>query len=285
MWCYLAIILSLLTTSYLEIVYTWKALPKVKFTTIFKCKYIENGSFRITRVCGFVVFNCCFTTTLLEGNDYQVYIRGIVDRLHEYFPDASFMVFNFGDGVQESQINNVLSNCGMTVIDYPSQCANFPLLTLEMIRNFLSSSENWLSIGQRNVLLMHCQNGDFPVVAFVLAAFLIYRNQSTGEQKTLEMVYKQVPQELLQLLPSLNPLPSQLRYLQYVSRRNVGSQWGSVDRALMLDCIILRAIPDIDGEGSCHPIFRIYGPDKMLFSMPQKSKDVKQVVFDLVEYF
>lgn len=241
--------------------------------------------------CDSVVFDCCFTTNLLEGNEYQVYIGRIVDQLREYFPDASFMVFSFGDGDYQKQIINVLYKYGMTLIDYPCQYENCPLLTLEMIHHFLRSSESWLCIGQRNVILMLCQNGALPVLVFVLAAFLIYRKQYTGEKRTLDMVYKQAPQDLLHLSSSLNPLPSQLRYLQYVSRRNIGSRWPPLDRALTLDCIILRFIPNMDGKGGCRPIFRIYGPDplmaaerktKMLFAMPKKSKAVgyfKQVVF------
>ena len=104
------------------------------------------------------------------------------------------------------------------------------------------------------------------------------------------MIYRQAPRELLHLLSLLNPLPSQLRYLQYVSRRNVATDWPPLDRALTLDCVIIRLIPNFDGEGGCRPIFRIYGQDpflvpdrtpKMLFSTPKRSKAVrhyKQVI-------
>ncbi|TQE04968.1 hypothetical protein C1H46_009439 [Malus baccata] len=104
------------------------------------------------------------------------------------------------------------------------------------------------------------------------------------------MIYKQAPRELLQLMPPLNPMPSQQRYLQYITRRNVGSEWPPLDRALTLDCIIIRFIPNMDREGGCRPIFRIYGQDpfmaadrtpKVLFSTPKRSKLVrhyKQVV-------
>ncbi|CAK9146645.1 unnamed protein product [Ilex paraguariensis] len=230
------------------------------------------------------VFDCCFTTDVLEDDDYKVYMGGIVRQLREYFPDASFMVFNFREGENQSQIANILSEYDMTVMDYPRQYENCPLLPMEMIHHFMRSSESWLSLGQRNVLLMHCERGGWPVLAYMLAALLIYRKQYTGEQKTLDMIYKQAPRELLQLMSPLNPLPSQLRYLQYVSRRNVGSEWPPLDRALTLDCIILRAIPSIDGEGGCRPIFRIYGQDpfmvadrtpKVLFSMPKRSKTVR----------
>ncbi|KAL0355546.1 UNVERIFIED_CONTAM: Formin-like protein 20 [Sesamum radiatum] len=118
-----------------------------------------------------------------------------------------------------------------------------PLLPLEMIHHFLRSSESWLSLeGQQNVLLMHCERGGWPVLAFMLAGLLLYRKQYTGEQKTLEMVYKQAPRELLHLLSPLNPQPSQLRYLQYISRRNFGSDWPPSDTPLALDCIILRLL-------------------------------------------
>ncbi|XVE53536.1 hypothetical protein DITRI_Ditri03aG0010800 [Diplodiscus trichospermus] len=241
------------------------------------------------------VFDCCFVTDVWEDNEYKIYIRGIVGQLRDHFPDASFMVFNFREGEYQSQIDSILSEYDMTVMDYPRQYEGCPLLTIEMIHHFLRSSESWLSLGQQNVILMHCERGGWPVLAFMLAALLIYRKQFTGEQKTLDMIYKQAPHELLHLMSPLNPLPSQLRYIQYVSRRNVGSQWPPSDRALTLDCIILRFIPNMDGEGGCRPIFRIYGQDlfmaadrtpKVLFSTPKKSKPAryyKQVDCELVK--
>uniref|UniRef100_A0A7N0TCC6 Formin-like protein n=1 Tax=Kalanchoe fedtschenkoi TaxID=63787 RepID=A0A7N0TCC6_KALFE len=231
------------------------------------------------------VFDCCFTTDVLEDEEYKVYLAGIVGQLRDHFPDASFMVFNFREGENQSQAENILSEYDMTVMDYPRQYESCPILTMEMIHHFLRSSESWLSLGQQNVILMHCERGGWPVLAFMLAALLIYRKQYTGEQKTLDMLYKQAPRELLQLMSPLNPIPSQLRYLQYISRRNVGSEWPPLDRALTLDCVILRFIPDFDGEGGCCPIFRIYGQDpfmvddraaKVLFSTPKKSKAVRR---------
>ncbi|XP_042378164.1 formin-like protein 18 isoform X1 [Zingiber officinale] len=230
------------------------------------------------------VFDCCFTTDVSEEDEYKVYVGSIVAQLREHFPDASVMVFNFREGVSQSQISSILSEYDMTVMDYPRQYEGCPLLTMEMIHHFLRSSESWLSLGQQNILLMHCERGGWPVLAFMLAALLVYHKQYAGEQRTLDMIYKQAPRELLQLLSPLNPLPSQLRYLHYVSRRNVGSEWPPLDRALTLDCVILRFIPDFDGTGGCRPLFRIYGQDpflavdrtpKVLFSMPKKSKLVR----------
>ncbi|VVA11603.1 PREDICTED: formin [Prunus dulcis] len=230
------------------------------------------------------VFDCCFTTDVLEEDEYKVYIGGIASQLREQFPEASFMVFNFRDGENQSLICNILSEYDMTVMDYPRHYEGCPLLTMEAIHHFLRSSESWLSLGQQNVLLMHCERGGWLVLAFMLAALLIYRKQYTGEHKTLDIIYKQAPRELLQLMSPLNPMPSQLRYLQYITRRNVGSEWPPLDRALTLDCIIIRFIPNMDGEGGCRPIFRIYGQDpfmaadrtpKVLFSTPKRSKLVR----------
>nr|DAD45247.1 TPA_asm: hypothetical protein HUJ06_003478 [Nelumbo nucifera] len=230
------------------------------------------------------VFDCCLSTDVLEEDDYRVYMQGIVGQLRDHFPDASFMVFNFREGDRQSQIATILLEYDMTVMDYPRQYEGCPLLSMEVIHHFMMTGDNWLSLAQKNVLLMHCERGGWPLLAFMLAGLLIYRKQCTGEQKTLDMIHKQAPRDLLQLLSPLNPLPSQLRYLQYVSRRNVGSEWPPLDRALTLDCVMFRVIPNFDGVGGCRPIFRIYGQDpfmvcdrtpKVLFSTPKKSKAVR----------
>lgn len=229
------------------------------------------------------VFDYCFTTDVVEEQNYKGYISGIVGQLCAHLPDSSFMVFNFHEGENQSHIGDILQEYDMTVIDYPRQYEGCPLLTMEMIHHCLKSGESWLMLGQNNVLLMHCERGGWPILAFMLAALLIYRKLYSGEQKTLDMIHKQAPRELLQLMSPLNPLPSQLRYLQYVSRRNLGSEWPPSDRALILDCIILRFIPNMDGEGGCRPILRIYGRDpcgagrssKVLFSTPKRSRNVR----------
>ncbi|XVF89253.1 hypothetical protein PTKIN_Ptkin19aG0115400 [Pterospermum kingtungense] len=230
------------------------------------------------------VFDCCFTTDVWEEEDYKIYIKGIVNRLQDHFPDASFLVFNFREDDTRSQMAEFLSDYDMTILDYPSQYKGCPLMAMEVLHHFLGSCANWLSLDQHNLLLMHSERGGWPVLAFVLAALLIYRKQYSGEYKTLDMIYKQAPRELLQLLSPMNPVPSQLRYLQYVSRRNVPSEWPPSDRALTLDCVILRYIPNIDGNGGCCPIFRIYGQDplhvadrtpKVLYSTPKRSKSIR----------
>ncbi|XP_059285995.1 formin-like protein 18 isoform X1 [Lycium ferocissimum] len=241
------------------------------------------------------VFDCCFTTDVWEEENYKGYAGGVISQLKDHYPDAQIMVFNFREGESQSLMANILSEYDLTIMDYPRHYEGCPLLSMEVIHHFLRSGESWLSLGQQNVLLMHCERGGWPVLAFMLAALLIYRKHYTGEQKTLDMIYKQAPRELLYLLQPLNPIPSQLRYLQYVARRNVNMQWPPLDRALTLDCIIIRAIPNFDGEGGCRPIFRIFGQDpflvsdrspKILFSTPKKNKVVrhyKQAECELVK--
>ncbi|CAN8284206.1 unnamed protein product [Cochlearia groenlandica] len=230
------------------------------------------------------VFDCCLTTDMLEEEEYRVYVGRIMTQLREQFQNASFMVFNFREGDSRSLMETVLSEYDMTIMDYPRHYEGCPLLTMETVHHFLKSSENWLLLSPQNILLSHCERGGWPVLAFMLASLLLYRKQFSGELKTLEMMYKHAPRELLQLMSPLNPLPSQLRFLRYITSRNVESQWPPLDRALTLDCINLRLIPDFDGQGGCRPVFRIYGQDpfmasdrssKVLFSMPKRSKAVR----------
>ncbi|WOH01130.1 hypothetical protein DCAR_0520511 [Daucus carota subsp. sativus] len=241
------------------------------------------------------VFDCCFTTDTWEAEEYKDYVGNVIGQLKDYYPDASILVFNFHEQGTPSQIAKALSEYDITIMDYPKHYEGCPLLPLEVVHHFLRSGESWLSLGKQNVLLMHCERGGWPVLVFMLAALLIYSKQYYGEQKTLDMVYKQAPQELLQLLSPLNPIPSQLRYLQYVSRRNLGTEWPPLDRGLTLDCIIIRMIPNFDRGGGCRPIFHIYGQDplvpsdrnpKLLFSTPKRSKAVrhyKQAECELVK--
>ncbi|XP_033138438.1 formin-like protein 20 isoform X1 [Brassica rapa] len=227
------------------------------------------------------VFDCCFSGNVMGEDEYKLYLGGIVAQLLKHFPNASFMVFNFKEGEQPSQISEVLSHYNMTVMEYPRQYESCPLLPLEMIHHFLRSSESWLSLeGQQNFLLMHCERGGWPILAFMLAGLLLYRKQYHSEQKTLEMVHKQAPKELLQILSPLNPQPSQLRYLQYISRVD----WPPSDTPLLLDCLILSDLPHFEGSKGCRPVLRVYGQhpkaraDKssiVLFSTPKTNTQTR----------
>ncbi|KAE9601731.1 putative C2 domain, formin, FH2 domain, protein-tyrosine phosphatase [Lupinus albus] len=229
------------------------------------------------------LFDCCFITEAWNEEKYKVYMDGIVGQLRENLTDASILVFNFREENSKSQLANIMSDYDITIMDYPRHYEGCPILKMELIHHFLRSGESWLSLGDHNVLLMHCERGGWPVLAFMLAALLIYRKVCTGEHRALDMVYRQAPHELLHLLTPMNPVPSQLRYLQYVSRRNVTLDWPPLDRALLLDCIILRFIPNFDAQGDCHPVLRIYGQDplsadkktKMLYSTPKRTRNVR----------
>ncbi|KAI3496069.1 hypothetical protein L1887_38419 [Cichorium endivia] len=133
------------------------------------------------------VFDCCFTIDAWDQQNYQTYMGNIVTQLKDYYPDASILVFNFREGDTTSQLASALSNFDMTIVEYPRQHEGCPLLPMEVIHHFLRSCESWLSLGLQNVLLMHCERGGWPVLAFMLAALLIYRKHFSGESKTLDM--------------------------------------------------------------------------------------------------
>ncbi|CAA2933930.1 formin 14 [Olea europaea subsp. europaea] len=231
------------------------------------------------------VFDSCFSTEVLPEGIYQLYLKEIITELHEEFPDSSFLAFNFREGEKRSQFAEILCDYDVTVMDYPRQYEGCPLLPLSLIHHFLRVSESWLSlVNSQNVVLLHCERGGWLLLAFVLASFLVYRKLHSGERKTLEMVYREGPKGLLQLLSPLNPFPSQLRYLQYISRRNISTEWPPPERALSLDCLIFRAIPRFDNQKGCRPIVRIFGRNllskdglstQMLYSMHKKGRQVR----------
>ncbi|OIT30392.1 formin-like protein 14 [Nicotiana attenuata] len=231
------------------------------------------------------VFDSCFSTEVLPEGIYQLYLHEIINELHEEFPDSSFLAFNFREGEKRSQFAEILCEYDVTVMDYPRQYEGCPVLPLSLIHHFLCVCESWLSLrNHNNVILLHCERGGWPLLAFILASFLIFRKLQSGERKTLEMVYREAPKGLSQLLSPLNPFPSQLRYLQYISRRHISSEWPPPEQALSLDCLILRAIPRFDNQKGCRPIVRIFGRNllskdglstHMLYTMPKKGRSLR----------
>ncbi|KMT17033.1 hypothetical protein BVRB_2g042340 [Beta vulgaris subsp. vulgaris] len=194
--------------------------------------------------------------------DSKSYLGSVVTSLHTCHPGASYMVFNFAEGDQISLLSDILINYDMTVIDYPRHYEGYPLLPLEMIHYFLRSSESWLSLeGQKNVILMHCEPGGWPVLSFMLAGLLLYRKQYSGEQKTLERVNKQAPKDLSSNLSPLNPRASQLRYLHYITGRELASEWPPSDAPVIIEYILLRNLPLFDAAKGCRPVVRVYGQD------------------------
>ncbi|CAI0410243.1 unnamed protein product [Linum tenue] len=228
------------------------------------------------------VFDSCFSTEVLPDELYHMYLHETIGELYEEFPDSSILAFNFREGDKRSQFAEILCKYDVTVMDYPRQYEGCPLLPLSLVQHFLQACESWLSLGNRqNVILFHCERGGWPLMAFLLASFLIFKKLHRGERRTLESVHREAPKGYLQLLSPLNPFPSQLRYLQYVARRNIAPEWPPPERFLSLDCVILRAIPSFDSDNGCRPVIRIFGRNlhsrgglstQMLFSMSKKKK-------------
>jgi hypothetical protein len=212
-------------------------------------------------LCFVAVFDCCFSTETMDQYRYQNYLDGIIFQLREQYADSSLMVLNFRDE-GKSLVSGIFSLHSITVKDYPYQYLGCPILPLDIIFHFLRLSERWLMLeGQQNILLVHCEKGGWPVLAFMLAGLLLYSKQYKGVQRTLDMVYRQAPKELLQMITTLNPQPSHLRYLGYIRRMDDELGWPTQPIPFTLDCVILRRVPNFDGAGGCRPIVRVYGKD------------------------
>ncbi|KAL8162655.1 hypothetical protein V2J09_014144 [Rumex salicifolius] len=190
-----------------------------------------------------------------------------VSNLQRHHPGASFMVFNFKEGDEPSLLSDILSRHDMTVVDYPRHYEGYPILPLEMINYFLRSSDSWLSLeGQRNVILMHCERGGWPALAFMLAGLLLYSKKQVGEMKTLDLVLRNAPKELWTPLSLMNPRPSELRYLKYISERSLTSDWPPCDAALVIESVVLMDVPLFDGGKGCRPVVHVYCQDPSMKS-------------------
>ncbi|KAF8657024.1 hypothetical protein HU200_060358 [Digitaria exilis] len=226
------------------------------------------------------VFDSCFSTEVLPQGMYPVYLNEILTELHEENVESSFLAINFRDGDKRSQFADILREYNIPVIDYPRHFEGCPVLPLSLIQHFLRVCEHWLSSGDnKNIILLHCERGSWPLLAFLLSCLLIYKKLHGAEHKTLDIIYREAPKGFLQLFSALNPMPSQLRYMQYVARRNISPEWPPMERALSLDCLILRAIPCFDSDNGCRPLVRIFGRNllgkngsmtNMIFTMPKK---------------
>uniref|UniRef100_A0A803L6C9 Formin-like protein n=1 Tax=Chenopodium quinoa TaxID=63459 RepID=A0A803L6C9_CHEQI len=227
-------------------------------------------------------FDTCFSTDVLRDGIYQIYLHEVINELREAFPASSFLAFNFREGQKRSLFAETVSGYDVMVLDYPRQYEGCPVLPLSLVHHFLRVSDGWLSgRNQHNIILLHCERGGWPLLAFLLASFLIFRKLHSGERRTIEMVHREAPKGFLKLLSPLNPFASQLRYLQYVARRNLSPEWPPPERTLSLDCLILRGIPSYDNFSGCRPAIRIFGRNlhnkdglstQMLFSMSNKKK-------------
>eukprot|EP00850_Spirogloea_muscicola_P016599 SM000135S27043 [mRNA] locus=s135:291169:300609:- [translate_table: standard] len=209
-------------------------------------------------------FDSCFSTEVLREDAYAVYVRHVATQLHEQLPEAAFLVFNFREGERRSQLSEQLAGQDMIVMDYPRQFEGCPVISMAMIHHLLRSYNSWLELdsGAQNLVLMHCERGGWPLLAFILTAILLYQKDHREELRTLEMIQREAPKGLLQLLSPLSPIPSQVRYLQYVTRRNnMMAEWPPPERALTLDCLILRSVPSFDSGSGCRPMIRVYGRD------------------------
>ncbi|KAM3314732.1 hypothetical protein ACQJBY_033496 [Aegilops geniculata] len=241
------------------------------------------------------VFNSCLSIGALDEGAHRDYLTSTIIQLKAGNPHASLMVVNFAAAPTGADaVRSLLGHGGAAVVaDYPSRYGGCASLPLPKIRAFLGSCVDWLVSGhQRNILLMHCDGGGaaWPALAFAMASLLVYIEEAAPERTTLDAVYGRAPVELLSACSALDPRPSHLRYLQYVARlRDKESLMGMKQQPFVLDCLILRAVPDFDGVGGCRPVVRVHGEPrapstdapstKVLFITPrikQQFKNYKQ---------
>ncbi|XP_037428049.1 formin-like protein 20 [Triticum dicoccoides] len=206
------------------------------------------------------VFNSCLSIGALDERAHKDYLTSTIIQLKAGNPHASLMVVNFAAAPTGADaVHSLLGHGAAAVVaDYPSRYGGY--------------------------------GAAWPALAFAMASLLVYIEEAAPERTTLDAVYGRAPVELLSACSALDPRPSHLRYLQYVTRlRDKGALMGMKQQPFVLDCLILRAVPDFDGSGGCRPVVRVHGEPRepsadvssteVLFSTPrikQQFKNYKQ---------
>uniref|UniRef100_A0A0E0NWU3 C2 tensin-type domain-containing protein n=1 Tax=Oryza rufipogon TaxID=4529 RepID=A0A0E0NWU3_ORYRU len=259
------------------------------------------------------VFNSCLSMDPLVDDDDDEEARNdhlisTVIQLKSCHPHgASLMLLNLfagGGGEEASSLLPVdaLRRHGVAAVaEYPCGHRHGPSLPLATARALLATCVDWLvTDGQRNVLLMRCDRRARPALALAMASLLVYMEEEpappdselvTTTTATLAAVYGRAPVALLAAGSALDPRPSHLRYLQYVTRlRGMTTRLEPPPPPLLvLDCLILRPVPDFDGNGGCRPVVRVHGrrgdddgdpvddvSPKILFSTPRIKQHFRQ---------
>ncbi|KAK7411582.1 hypothetical protein VNO78_03017 [Psophocarpus tetragonolobus] len=177
-------------------------------------------------------------------------------------PPVSVSVCNFTNRAAKTTTLNPRDDIALA--EYPCHGLGCPVLRLDDMWRLLRSCEARLS-RRRDVVLMHCERGAWPVLAFAVAALLVFRNQCVAEKQALDLVYEQAPRQLLHSLMAVNQIPSQLRYLRYVATWNekldLDLDLVPVNSVVRLDSIVLRFMPTFGGECGVRPVFRVSGED------------------------
>ncbi|XP_044979234.1 formin-like protein 20 [Hordeum vulgare subsp. vulgare] len=202
------------------------------------------------------VFNSCLSLGALDEGAHRDYLTSTIIQLKAGNPHASLMVVNFaaaptGAGAVHSLLRH---GAAAVVTDYPSRYGGY--------------------------------GAAWPALAFAMASLLVYIEEAAPERTTLDAVYGRAPAKLLRACSALDPRPTHLRYLRYVTRlRDKGSLMAMKQQPFVLDCLILRAVPDFDGGGGCRPVVRVHGEPRepsadasstqLLFSTPRIKQQFK----------
>eukprot|EP00457_Paulinella_chromatophora_P000466 gb/GEZN01000466.1/.p1 GENE.gb/GEZN01000466.1/~~gb/GEZN01000466.1/.p1 ORF type:complete len:733 (-),score=117.40 gb/GEZN01000466.1/:324-2522(-) len=148
--------------------------------------------------------------------------------------------------------------------------------SLELICQLCDQLATWLGQDPENVAVVHCKAGKGRTGTMV-SAFLLWCEAFHDVPQALYYYARQRSTREIapELLQDGVTIPSQKRYVQYLERLLHGFR--PHHGSLRLMRIVMTAIPDFDGDGSCRPYFKIYtGPehDQEVFSNKETSTKI-----------
>jgi hypothetical protein len=137
-----------------------------------------------------------------------------------------------------------------------------------MLFNVCQSMTAWLTMDNRNIVIVQCKNG-LARSGLIIACFLRYCELFDSTYESFDyFVQKRSPGHIKWVSVTLR------RYLRYFN--DVLILGGRVPNAMPLQLlqVILNTVPNFDGEGSCEPGIEVYQNGKLSYSSRVRQADV-----------
>ncbi|XP_060594466.1 cyclin-G-associated kinase-like [Ruditapes philippinarum] len=187
-------------------------------------------------------------------------IKNHIDDVRNYLESRhrnSYAVYNISQRqYRNAKFENRVSECG-----WPARKAP----TLANLFAICKNMHLWLRQNPKNICVIHCLDGK-ATSATVAAAFLVFCRLFDGPQQALTMfATKRCPPDVM---------PSQRRYIEYLSEMVSEDPYKPHTKALILNSITLAPVPLFNKmKNGCTPFVEVYvGEDRILTTSQEYEK-------------
>jgi len=150
------------------------------------------------------------------------------------YHDERYMIWN----LSERSYDTSIFNDNVIEVKFPK----YPTPPLEQLFTLCQSIDNWLHTHQQNICVIHCGAGKGRTVTCISAYLSYSQYQNMTPAKAVQYVCNQMNGTIKTLT-----IPSQTRYLSYLSKILVNKQYPK-SNSLVIQNIIIHGIPIFDKQ-------------------------------------